>query len=97
MPKTTVPAELQERTDILFQELQSELGKYGANQFVLMRTAIHFEDNESSVINPQELMNTDSSSICRILEPVAESLIRNHRLCPGDDWEAISTELVHYL
>jgi hypothetical protein len=58
-----IPAELQERTDILFQELQSELGKHGANRFVLMRTAIHFEDNESSVINPQELMNTDSSSI----------------------------------
>jgi hypothetical protein len=47
-----IPAELQERTDILFQELQSELGKHGANQFMLMRTAIHFKDNESSVINP---------------------------------------------
>jgi hypothetical protein len=58
-----IPAELQERTNILFQELQSELGKHSANQFVLMRTAIHFKDNESSVINPQELMNTDSSSI----------------------------------
>jgi hypothetical protein len=63
-----IPAELQERTDILFQELQSELGKHSANQFVLMRTAIHFEDNESSVINPQELMNTVGSEIGFTLE-----------------------------
>jgi hypothetical protein len=55
-----IPAELQERTDNLFQELQSELGKHDANQFVLMRTAIHFEN--TSVINPQELMNTGSPS-----------------------------------
>jgi hypothetical protein len=54
-----IPVELQERTDSLFQELQSELGKHGANQFVQMRTAIHFEEN-TSVINPQELMNTGS-------------------------------------
>jgi hypothetical protein len=58
-----IPAELQERTNILFQELSSKLGKYSANEFVLMRTAIHFEDYESSVINLQGLMNTDNSSI----------------------------------
>ena len=40
-----IPAELLERTDNLFQELQSELGKHDANQFVLMRTAIHFAEN----------------------------------------------------
>jgi hypothetical protein len=56
-----IPAELQERTDNLFQELQSELGKHGANQFVQMRTAIHFEEN-TSVINPQELKNTGNPS-----------------------------------
>jgi len=55
-----IPAELQERTDNLLQELQSELGKHGANQFVLMRTAIHFEENTS--VNPRELMNTGSPS-----------------------------------
>jgi hypothetical protein len=54
-------SELREKTDSLFQELQSELGKHGANQFVLMRTAMHFEEN-TSVINPQELMNTGSLS-----------------------------------
>ena len=56
-----IPAELQERTDSLFQELQSKLGKHDANQFVRMRTAIHFEEN-TSVINLQELMNTGSPS-----------------------------------
>jgi hypothetical protein len=61
--KMEIPAELQERTNILFQELSSKLGKYSANEFVLMRTVIHFEDNESSVINPQGLMNRDNSSI----------------------------------
>jgi hypothetical protein len=55
-----IPAELQERTDSLFQELQSELGKHGANQFVQMRIAIHFEN--TSVINHQELKNTGSPS-----------------------------------
>jgi hypothetical protein len=30
---------------------------------MLMRSAIHFEDNESSVINPQELINIGSPSI----------------------------------
>jgi hypothetical protein len=57
-----IPAELQERTDILFQELQSELGKYSANQFVLMRSAIHYGD-ESTVVDPRELTNTGSSSV----------------------------------
>jgi hypothetical protein len=61
--KMEIPAKLQEKTDILLRELQSELGKHGANQFLLMRSAIHFEDNESSVINPQELINTGSPSI----------------------------------
>jgi hypothetical protein len=36
-------------------------------------------------------------SVEQILEPIAESLIRHHRLRPDDDWDAISTELVQYL
>jgi hypothetical protein len=56
-----IPAELHERTDNLFQELQSELSKHGANQFVLMRTAIHFEDT-ASANNPWELIATGSPS-----------------------------------
>ena len=37
------------------------------------------------------------ASMCWILEPIAESLIRHHRLRPDDNWDAISTELVRYL
>jgi hypothetical protein len=33
----------------------------------------------------------------RILEPIAESLIRHNRLRPDDNWDAISTELARYL
>ncbi len=58
----TVPAEPQERTHSLFQEFQSEHGKHGANQFVLMRTTMHFKEN-TSVINSQELMSPGSPSI----------------------------------
>jgi hypothetical protein len=75
-PKIEIPAELQERTDNLFQELQSELGKYSTNQFVLIYTAIYFEEN-TSVINPQELTNTDSTS--------TEDLWDQYILPPADD------------
>ena len=71
-----IPAELQEKTDSLFQELQSKLGKHGANQFVLTRTAIHFEEN-TSVINPQELMNTGS--------PTTEDFFNMYVSPPADD------------
>jgi hypothetical protein len=43
------------------KSLNPSSAKHGANRFVLMRTAIHFEEN-TSVINPQELMNTGSPS-----------------------------------
>jgi len=32
-------------------------------------------------------------SMCQILEPVAESLVRNHRLSSDDDWDMVSKEL----
>ena len=36
-------------------------------------------------------------SMCRILEPVATSLVRNHQLSSHDDWDTISKELGEYL
>ncbi|KAH7379024.1 hypothetical protein BKA64DRAFT_242991 [Cadophora sp. MPI-SDFR-AT-0126] len=36
-------------------------------------------------------------SICRILEPVATSLVRNHQLSSHDDWDTISKELREHL
>ncbi len=36
-------------------------------------------------------------SMCWILEPVAQSLVRNHQLSSHDDWDTISKELGQYL
>ncbi len=36
-------------------------------------------------------------SMCRILEPIAQSLVRNHQLSSHDDWDTISKELGQYL
>ncbi|KAH6719563.1 hypothetical protein BKA61DRAFT_714197 [Leptodontidium sp. MPI-SDFR-AT-0119] len=36
-------------------------------------------------------------SMCRILEPVATSLVRNHQLSSHDDWDTISKELREHL
>jgi hypothetical protein len=63
-----IPARLQERTDLLFQELRSELGKDAANQFVLMRSAIHYVDNDSPCVDPQELIGQGSSSADEFLQ-----------------------------
>ncbi|RFU25266.1 hypothetical protein B7463_g11073, partial [Scytalidium lignicola] len=166
-----IPPRLQERTDKLFQELRSELGKHVANEFVQSRLTIYYGDNEPSTVDPQALMTTDSPNdedyswneyvcptpddsdfiqgdaktfsnkdlddilaldaagrstysytlaeydhaylksllkeihkahpdivnICRILELTAKSLIRSHRLCINDDWDAISAELAQYI
>ncbi|KAH6668373.1 hypothetical protein B0J14DRAFT_600566 [Halenospora varia] len=40
---------------------------------------------------------SDIVSMCRILEPVAESLVRNHQLSSHDDWDIIPKELGQYL
>jgi hypothetical protein len=42
--------------------LRSTNGKDGANKFVLMRSAMH-GDNESAVVNPYEVMITCTTSI----------------------------------
>jgi hypothetical protein len=39
--ETEIPAQLQERTNNLLQELRSELGKDAANQFVSIRSAVY--------------------------------------------------------
>ena len=39
---------------------------------------------------------SDIVSMCRILEPVAQSLVRNHQLSSHDDWDTISKELGQY-
>ena len=36
-------------------------------------------------------------SMCRILEPIAQSLVRNHQLSSHDNWDTISKELGQYL
>ena len=89
-----IPAELQERTDSLFQELKSELGKHGANQFVLMRTVMHFEEN-TSVIIPQELMNTGIPSTedfwdKYVSSPPADDSDQSRKVSP-DSSQKIST------
>jgi hypothetical protein len=63
MIEMEVPAELQERIDILFQEHQSELGKDAANQFVLWRSAIHYKDDEFPALLVKEWIRRGGSKI----------------------------------
>ena len=42
-------------------------------------------------------MHPNIVSICRILEPVATSLVRHHRLSSDDDWDTISKQLREHL
>lgn len=56
-----IPAQLQERTDLLLQELRARLGKDAANRFVLMRSAIYYINEIPRGVDPQELAREDSS------------------------------------
>jgi len=55
-----IPPHLQERTNDLLLELESELGKDAANQFILIRSAIYYGDNGLPGIDPQVVMGPGS-------------------------------------
>jgi hypothetical protein len=48
-----IPSHLQERTNDPLLELQSKLGKDAANQFISIRSAVYYRDNDIPGINPQ--------------------------------------------
>jgi hypothetical protein len=55
-----IPPHLQDRTNDLLLELESELGKDAANQFILIRSAIYYGDNGLPGIDPQVVMGPGS-------------------------------------
>ncbi|KAH6661758.1 hypothetical protein B0J14DRAFT_331714 [Halenospora varia] len=57
-----IPPHLQERTNdlTLLLELESELGKDAANQFISIRSAIYYGDNGLPGIDPQVVMGPGS-------------------------------------
>ncbi|KAH7364623.1 hypothetical protein BKA65DRAFT_142226 [Rhexocercosporidium sp. MPI-PUGE-AT-0058] len=55
-----IPPYLQERTNDLLQELESELGKDTANQFLSARSAIFYGNNSLPGIDPRAIIGPDN-------------------------------------
>ena len=77
--------------------IRSSSNDYCANVSSSYSTADYDHAYLKSLLKRIHEEHSDIVSMCGILEPIAQSLVRNHQLSSDDNWDTISKELGQYL